>query len=140
MLSARCNRDTVSYILDWCVKKWGKSKFANGLPKLTVYKSKGNTRNIKGEYVNEKNRIIIYLGDVDSYVELCGIIIHEYTHYLLDNEEYDDLYYKLLDEGLNLTDIYKKHPHEIKCRERDRKYSSICFEEVNNILTKKRLV
>lgn len=134
MLSVRCNRDYVLCILNWCIKKWGKSEFVNTLPNLTVYKSKGSTRNIKGEYVSEKNRIVIYLGDIDTYEELCGIVIHEYTHYMLDNYEYDEIYYKFLDSGKSEKYIYKMHPHEIKCRENQKEFSEICFQEVKKHL------
>lgn len=123
------NREHVLRILKWCVDKWGKSDFANSLPRITVYKSSGNTRKIKGEYIAETNKIIIYLGAIDEYEELCEIIIHEYTHYMQDNNEFDEIYYKLKDKGIKEMNIYKTHPHEIKCRIYGRQYAEICSLE-----------
>lgn len=132
MQNIKLNKIQVLCILKWCTDRWGKSLFADSLPKITVYKSNGNTRKIKGEYDNIKNRIVIYLGAIESYEELCEIIIHEYTHYMLNSDEYDKIYYDLQDMGMKEKYIYKVHPHEIKCRENGAKYSLICCEETKN--------
>ncbi|MGL5692131.1 MAG: hypothetical protein ACRDD8_15125 [Bacteroidales bacterium] len=134
MLSTRNNKDIVNIILQWCVETWGYSEYQSKPPKVTIYKSNGNTRGIKGEYISDKNRIVIFLGGISTHKELCSVMIHEYTHYLLNNDEYDDIYFKLIDLGMSDKSIYKSHPHEIKCRNQASSYADMCYQSIKKFL------
>ncbi|MEG1009546.1 MAG: hypothetical protein RSE41_03360 [Clostridia bacterium] len=129
-----CGRSEVEQIVRWCIKKWNKSKFVKNEPKIRVYKSCGNTYNIKAEYISDKNTITVYLGAIKDYEELCGIIIHEYWHYLLDPNEFDNIYYDMINRGYNNVNFYNFHPHEILCKQKESKYKIICLDYLKNKL------
>lgn len=128
-----CNRNVVEKIVDWCFNKWNKSKYVENLPKLRVYKSRGNTYKIKAEYNSDKNIISIYLGSINDLEDLCGIVIHEYWHYLLNPAEFDAIYFEMLKKGFTDITFYDSHPHEILCRQKQDKYKNECFKKIKEL-------
>jgi len=137
------NRRKAQLILDWCISKFGMSKFYDDYPRIRVYKSKGtsyrnkNVTNIMGTQFD--GLISIYFGNIKSYKELCNTIIHEYKHYLLSDAEYiriDKLMsLKYKNDSYNL---YYNHPHEIKARKAEKKWGGVCYESLKKELHKRK--
>lgn len=103
-------------MLDWCFYIFGKSKYKASPPKLQVVKEGDDC----GGYHFEKNIITIYLGSHNTVLELTSTIIHEYAHYLQDENIYN--FY----EGFDVA--YKKHPYEIEAEEFSFKHTEKCYE------------
>jgi len=132
-------REKVEIIIDWCIKKFGYSKYFKKHPKLRVYKSGGTSESYKysnlGTYY--LGTITIYLGAHKSVKQLCSTVLHEYKHYLLSLDEYFKIQSRLEKKGLKQLQINQEHPHEIKCREFEKKWVDLCFKELRNKLYKK---
>lgn len=135
------SRDKVLLILDWCITKFGQSEFNKGYPKLRVYKTKGMSNYykepIRGIHYPDNNIICIYLGAITSVKILCETVIHEYKHYLLDNDEYEALIKILKKKNYDKNTIYDKHPHERKARRSENYWGKICYSELKYKLYKK---
>ena len=58
-----------------------------------------------GRYDRDLNKISLYSDYVLNKEEVLRNLVHEYTHYLLDGDESDELYAK----GYT----YQNHPHEL---------------------------
>lgn len=135
-------REKVLLILDWCVFKFGTSKYSDEFPpRIRVYKSCGtaafndNGDGLRGTYLD--GTITIYLGSNRSIKELCETIIHEYKHYLMSDDEYDVLTNIMKTRGKKLGDLKYNHPHEKRARRMEAKWGEICFQELRNKLYKK---
>lgn len=130
------NKSDINNILNWCVKKFGKSEFQKDLPKIRIYKSSGiSTYKSKqhlgsfGRY-NSNNTIIIFLGTHRSMLELCDTIIHEYTHYLLDLNEFNEYYRMLRKICYNEDETLDLHPHEVLADNRAKRWYRICYNQI----------
>jgi hypothetical protein len=135
------NRDCILLILDWCCNKFKKSKHRNVYPKLRVYKTSGmsitgfNDCGVRGTYCG--GTITVYLKSIDSVLQLCETIIHEYKHYLLSEKEYEKIQTKYLKTGMTISEVTDIHPHEKKANNFEDKWGVICFNELRNKLYKK---
>jgi len=144
-LNERINRKKILLILNWCIKKFGKNKNHKFYPKLIVYRSNGHSHIIKSKkisafygYFDEKNnKIIIFIKEHKSIYELCCTIIHEYKHYLLNDDEYNIIKNKMIKNNNDIDDIRLNHPHEIKTRKFELKWGIVCFNELKYLLYKK---
>jgi|TARA_R110002020_G_scaffold319155_1_gene535053 hypothetical protein len=67
-----------------------------------------------GRYDREANQISLYSDYVLSKEEILRNVVHEYTHYLLDGDESDELYAK----GYT----YQNHPHELTALRAEEKW------------------
>jgi len=137
-MKVQVNREKVLFILNWCINKFGLSKFKKSYPKLRVYKSCGkseyNEREL-GLYGTCSNGLItIFLGTNHSMNRLCKTVLHEYKHYLMCDDEYIVLEKKLKKCGIATDKIYDKHPHEIRARKFEKTWGDICFKELKNKL------
>lgn len=133
-------REKVLLILDWCVLKFGASKYNDEFPpRLRLYKSRGTgaLKNIalRGTYLD--GTICIYLGSITSYKELCETVIHEYKHYIMNDNEYDRLTEKLKKKGRDEDFFLYHHPHEKRARYAERKWGKICYGELRYRLYKR---
>jgi hypothetical protein len=140
-MRATIDRKKVLLILDWCITRFGISRFHDDYPELRVYKSRGSSG-----YENKKSGlcgtygsgvITIYLGSNHSVRELCNTVIHEYKHYLLNHDEYEKIEKKLEKSGISSEELYTKHPHEKSAVRMENKYGDICYAELRNQLYKK---
>lgn len=134
-------RDNVFLILQWFVDKHGQSKYSNSIPKLKVYKSKGTgdyryKSGLRGYYNSNSNTINIFLGSIESILDLCKCVAHEYKHYLSSSREYDKIDEKLKNKGFNIDQINENHPHEKRCRKFEEKWGVRCYKELKHFLTK----
>ncbi len=136
-MAVNISRDKILIIINWCEKKFGKSNNRNSKLKLSVFKSKGNSifkehKKIYGTF--QDDRISIYLGSHRDIKQVCATVIHEYTHYLLDDDEYEQ-FAKMLNRGCyNEFDMSSFHPHEILAKKRERIYMNECYNELKHIL------
>jgi len=140
-MKATIDRQKVLLILDWCILRFGISKFREEFPQLRVCKSKGNSSysnrelGLCGTYVD--GTITIYLATISSVKVLCETVIHEYKHYLMNDNEYDKLEKKLIKKNPDENFIYNNHPHEKRARRMEKKWGEICFNELRYYLYKK---
>jgi hypothetical protein len=109
------NRKLCLLALEWCKKKYGKSKFRRAYPKL-FFRTKAyvdpKLGPIKGVYYYTSNEIYIYAEqhylEEDPIMDVCNTVIHEYKHFLQDMNKYHmyfEKYYR----------SYDNHPYEITC-------------------------
>jgi uncharacterized protein YjaZ len=122
-------------ILDWCIDKFGQSKYYNSSPKLRVYQTDGHSYSDKNKagncgHYDFKGLLTIFLGSNDSIIELCDTVLHEYKHYLMSIREYDKLTKELIKAGCNKKKAAAKHPHEKRAVCFAKKWSPICYEEL----------
>lgn len=133
------NREKVLLILNWCISKFGKSKFWDSYPTIRTYKSKGfsedSINGVRGTYCYGK--IAIYLGSITTYEELCKTVIHEYKHYLMNHTEYLIIEKKLYRACANHDSVYSKHPHEKRAINAENKWGKICYNELKSELSKR---
>lgn len=136
------NRRKVLLILNWCISKFGKSKFWSTYPILRVYKSKGYSEfygsktGVCGSY--DDGNIHIYLGSIKSYEELCRTVIHEYKHYLMNNDEYTRIERKLYKNHPDDDYVYDNHPHEKRAVKAEYKWGMVCYNELKAELRKRK--
>ena len=121
-------RNKVLTILKWCQEKFGKSQYKKIFPLLRVYKTSGfyaddSRFNRCGQYCSATSMISIFLKSNSSYKELCGTVLHEYKHYLL-NTTFSS---KQAESG-------KQHPHEKYCNRFENRWKNVCFNELKNKL------
>lgn len=135
-ISNNIDRRKVLLILDWCIKRFGKSRYYKDNIRLKVYKSSGtsfkNCGNVFGTYTNGK--ISIFVGCHTSIQNLCKTVVHEYKHYLLNENEWDGIYAKMIKSGINDNDAVRKHPHEKICKKFENKWGPICYKELKSKL------
>jgi len=135
------DREKVLLILEWCINKFGKSKFHNKLPVLRVYKTEGKSgysdrlTGLCGTYCD--GTITIYLASNRSVRELCCTVIHEYKHYLMSEKEFRILHKKMTERGCEYDDILRNHPHEKRAVRAENTWGDICFNELKSKLYKK---
>jgi len=71
--------------LDKCIDLYGESKWYSHTPYLSLESSPMSDEydlDLKGEFINDENEIIVYLRNIRSKEDLARTIIHEYIHYL----------------------------------------------------------
>jgi hypothetical protein len=140
-ISKNIDRRKVLLILDWCIKRFGKSRYYKNDIKLKVYTSAGtsfrNCENVFGSYSN--GNIHIFLGSHSSVQKLCHTVVHEYKHYLLNEHKWDMIYTKMIGCGMDGDDAVRKHPHEKICDKFEKKWGPICYKELKHKLYKKYL-
>lgn len=117
------DRETAKLALEWCMKKWGKSRYFNDYPKLYVYKNCQN--DLTGWFTESKNVIGINLKHQKSVLELVKTVIHEYTHYRQNTVE---LYDKLARKYKNRP--YEEHPQEKHAYKMEKAWGKICKTQI----------
>lgn len=121
------NRKTAKLALEWCIQKWGKSKYHDDYPRLIVFKN--NPEELSGWFNDKKN--IIYLNMKYQYnvLEIIKTIIHEYTHFQQNTVlKYDKLARKFKGKP------YEEHPLEKQAYKRERKWAEICEKQIKQKL------
>jgi hypothetical protein len=135
------NREKVLLILEWCKKKFGESEYWKKYPHLRVYKTCGITLDDEkngrcGDY--SKGVISIFLGSHATVSDLCGTVVHEYKHYLLNEKDYNLERKNLKKRGIMKDgDINRMHPHEKLARRFESKWGHVCYNELKHELYKK---
>lgn len=133
------DRNKVLLVLNWCISRFGKSKYCKTYPRLFVYKSAGTSLDKEhdgrcGHYCD--GSISIFLGSNKDLKDLCGTVIHEYKHYLLNDKEFQREYRKLKKQGLTEEVTNQKHTHEKKARRFENKWKFICYNDLKKQLTR----
>lgn len=109
-------------ILDWCISRYGKSKYSKLYPvvrfvKFTDYDQVG----LFGYYEPDVCEIFVNSQDHPNINELCKTIIEEYHHYLQS-----DAMYQKLAKKFN----YQDHPLEIEARRASNKDYKKCIKDL----------
>lgn len=100
----RLNKRTAKLMLSWCIQKYGPSKYANVNTLLIEIDTEIAWL---GQYLGQKNTILVNPKMHRSLVSWCETIIHEYTHFQQDMHKYHEY-----------RNRYDKHPYEIACNNR----------------------
>lgn len=135
------DRKKVLLILEWCKKKFGKSKYWEEYPLLRVYRTNGwsidgDKKGRFGHFL--EGEISIFLGRHRTIAELCDTVIHEYKHYLLSEDEFQLEYKKLKKQGYSENDAWiYKHPHEKITKKFANKWGHVCYNELKHELHKR---
>ena len=74
------------YILEYCIQKWGKSKYNKKLPKLKIFNEKD--MELCGQYNPYTNSIEVHLIYHSRLIDVCSTVIHEYNHNIQFIEQY----------------------------------------------------
>jgi hypothetical protein len=139
-ITTRIDRKKVLLILEWCKKKFGKSKYWEYYPFLRVYKTKGIycDNDGDGRYGQcLEGTITVFLGRHKTVLEVCNTVIHEYKHYLLSD---DNFYLKLKElkkRGVKENDAIRNHPDEKITKKFADKWAHVCYNELKRELYKK---
>jgi hypothetical protein len=95
------NKTTLGHILDWCVNEYGHSKHV----KHGLLKYRMNPRTFaKGWFYPAEVLIEVNPKAHTSLVDFVHTAIHEYTHYLQDQVQYEK-YARTLDDSKNPMEI-----------------------------------
>jgi hypothetical protein len=119
------NRTTALLALEWCKKKWKKSRYHSDYPKIRILNR--SARDLYGWYDEEKNLITINMHLNRRVIDIIDTVIHEYTHYTQDCK---NLYDKLWEENAHRP--YREHPLEREAYRRQEKYGKICKSEIES--------
>jgi len=131
----KLTHDKVQLIINWCQQEFGTSKYQNDIPKIRVYKTRGTSiqkQGMCGSYFFDTNTICVFLGSNKNILEVCKTVIHEYIHYILNDDEYNEYAKSLKIEECG--DIELMHPHEKLCRDTENICGKRCFNELKNNL------
>lgn len=123
------DRWTLSRTLQWCIIKYGHSKFQDTFPNFSLTSTV--THDMDGFYEPDENKIYI-----NSRIKTarCAVstMIHEYTHYKQNISEMYDRYYEV--HGYN----YDNHPYEVAARRIAMRDVDLCIRQTfKNKVTKK---
>ena len=121
------NKTSLGHVLDWCVNEYGHSKkVTHGLLKYRM-----NTRtHAKGWFYPEDVVIEVNPKNHTSLVDFVHTIIHEYTHYLQDQDLYDK-YSRTMDDS--------KNPFEIEADLVAMRDKQRCLRKIKKIIDYERL-
>jgi len=111
-------------IFEWCVEKYGKSKYNRELPQIEFRKGDYYTEGCMAFYDDIESTIFIDKSRHHDLYELASSIIHEYTHYKQNMRHYQIL-------SLYLPD--NKHPMEIEAYKIANKDTKKCVKELFGI-------
>lgn len=118
------SKETANSAFQWCIRKWGKSKFQPTFPRLICH-NKVNKEVLAGWFNEKSNTINICLPYTRSFSELIKTVIHEYTHYTQNVGKNYDKYTRIYSGR-----PYEDHPHEKIAYEREREYFEECKKYV----------
>lgn len=127
MENVKITRKHIELALQYCIEKWGRSKYNGKPPKLRVF-SPTNQRNpdwVCGRYNPYPNQLSIYLNvkEHKKLIKLCSTVIHEFTHYLQCMRKYKKYAHVL-------KYSYDAHPYEKTARIREKKFRRECKKYV----------
>lgn len=109
-------------ILDWCMDKYGRSKYNKGYPYIEFRKPQDSDEEDQyGYYDDITNTIYVNRELHISVKELAKTIIEEYIHYLQNDREY---------QRLAETYSYSKHPMEKEAKNTANKHYKSCLRDM----------
>ena len=121
------DRKTALAALNWCMNKWGLSRYQDDFPKLRCYK-KGDGGGFYGHFDDLDNTIIIYLQPHPDVLTLIETVIHEYVHYKQNVTENYDRYAEQYEE-------YNDNPYERTAISRSARWKERCFKDIQKSLS-----
>jgi hypothetical protein len=119
---SRLHRGHAKRVLDWCIERYGKSKYSKHYPtirfiKFTDYENIG----LLGYYEPEFCEIFINSEDHLNVDELCKTIIEEYQHYMQSDSQY---------QKMAKVYSYDQHPLEKQAQKIANTHYKICVKEL----------
>ena len=119
LTSLKLHRGHATKILEWCKKKYGRSKYNGRYPDIAFKKSDYYTGEDWGYYDEEEQLIFVSKDKHENLEDLVHTIIHEYTHYLQSMHHYQIL-------ALYLE--HHEHPLEIQAEETANRDTPECMD------------
>jgi hypothetical protein len=118
------NQITYLKILDWCIVKYGMSRYFDDYPDLEIEISTDCSKYL-AEFESENCIIFIYrkVIDVLDVKTMILTVIHEYQHYLQD-PKLSDICYRTLE--------YSENPFEIEAERIAQQDWEECYNDVTN--------
>lgn len=116
----------IESVFDWCVKRYGKSKYYKTYPILILSYSK--SQKYHGEFYADDTddeldiELVLYLNNLFSKRQIVLTMIHEYQHYL-QSPIWLTRYYE--------TTCYDKNPYEINAEKEAKQKCKQCIKELN---------
>lgn len=117
-------RKHANQILEWCLQKYGKSKFNKTFPIIELKKSDYYTEGCVAFYDDIDATIFLDKEKNDTIEEMANSIIHEYIHYKQNMKHYQILSMYLPDH---------KNPMEIEATKIANKDAKKCIKELFNL-------
>jgi Zn-dependent peptidase ImmA (M78 family) len=108
--TTKLDNNDLELLVKWCTKKFGYSKYIKGKPTI-IFDIDLEKLDYLGLYDWDKN--LITINPINNIRGICGIVIHEYSHYLQDGDRY-----VLLGDGV----LYEENHFETKADKRMDKY------------------
>jgi hypothetical protein len=115
-------------IFDWCIEKYGISKYNRIVPIIEFRKGDYYTEGCMAFYDEIESTIFLDKTMHHDLYELASSIIHEYTHYKQNMRHYQILSMYLPDH---------KHPMEIEAYKIAKRDAKKCIKELFGDLTSK---
>jgi hypothetical protein len=75
----KVNRSSAIKVLEWCKKKYGRSKYNGRYPDLQFKKGDHVTEDVWGMYDEQDNCIFVNSNEVKTLEDMTSTIIHEYV-------------------------------------------------------------
>lgn len=126
-LEARVNRSSALKVLEWCKKKYGRSKYNGRYPDLQFRKGDYITEDVWGLYDEQENYIFINSSEVKTIEDLASTVIHEYVHYK-QNIKVD---WRVLSKYFDSESL--DHPLEREAHEVSERDFPTCLKEIFDI-------
>lgn len=120
----KVNRSSATKVLEWCKKKYGRSKYNGRYPDLQFKKGDHVTEDVWGMYDEQDNYIFVNSNEVKTLEDMTSTIIHEYVHYT-QNIKVD---WKVLSKYFDPESI--DHPLERQAHEVSERDFPTCMQEV----------
>jgi len=114
-------KEISSLTLMYCIAKFGVHKYKK-VPTISVINNPD--RKYYGMFVCGTNKIVINRAHAFSVKLLVQTILHEYTHYLQNMNEY-----KLVLKKVG----YNKHPYEVEARNNEKHYTEV-FKQLKQLV------
>lgn len=115
-------------IFDWCIEKYGKSKYNRELPEIEFKNGDYYTEGCMAFYDEIESTIFVAKDLHTDLEELANSIIHEYIHYKQNMRHYQVL-------ALYLPD--HRNPLEIEAEKTAKKDTKKCLKELFSVESSK---
>lgn len=113
------------HALKWCNIHFGKCKRKKRelIMELSPKKQLKKRSIYFGFYCFYRNKLIVYINNCETLLDIVQTVIHEYTHYLQSRTKYE-YYHKIYN--------YSTNPLEKEAKENELKYGKKCLRSINN--------
>lgn len=107
--------------LEWCKKKYGKSRYNGPCPTISYAKPDYMLDGLTGYYEPDYNHIYVNSEMCNTVEELVATVIHEYQHYLQNM-----YHYQIIAKYCN----HDNHPMELMALQVEKRDSKKCMQDL----------